>query len=396
MWSPFPILQRYIAWELVRVFLGLVTALTILLVFVGVVGEAKENGLGPLQILQILPYLVPSLLPFTIPATLLLTVCIVYGRMAGSLEVTAAKAAGINVLSLLWPAFLLSGVLSLCSMLLADQMIPWAVANIQRTITAAMEDILLDTLRTKHQMTDNTRGIAITVMGVEDRTLIMPTFRYAPAGNPPVTVQAQEATLEFDSDHSHVILHLVRGHVDIPGQRRVWFEREDRPFPMPSDIAQPKARHMPIRTIREKLAEATERLARTRDQRDIGLAFALARGDFDALTAADFDRYDYHVSRDLQACARFRTEMHSRVALAMSCFFFVLVGAPVSILQARRQFLTTFIFCFFPILIGYYPVVLLMMNLAKNGRIAPDWSMWLANAALLVVGAVLMRKVLRH
>src|SRR5690606_13588393 len=136
-----------------------------------------ENGLGPLQILQILPYLVPSLLPFTIPATLLLTVCMVYGRMAGSLEITAAKAAGINLLSLLWPAFILSGVLSVSSMLLSDQMIPWAMANIQRTIAAAMEDILLEGLRSRLQVTDPQRGIAITVMGVEDRTLIMPTFR---------------------------------------------------------------------------------------------------------------------------------------------------------------------------------------------------------------------------
>ncbi|MEX0716255.1 MAG: LptF/LptG family permease [Planctomycetaceae bacterium] len=396
MWPPFPILQRYITRELVRVFLGLVTVLTVMLVFVGVVGEAKENGLGPLQILQILPYLVPSLLPFTIPATLLLTVCMVYGRMAGSSEITAAKAAGINLLSLLWPAFILSGVLSVSSMLLSDQMIPWAMANIQRTIAAAMEDILLDTLRTRHQVTDPARGVAITVMGVEDRTLIMPTFRYAPAGNPPVTVQAERATLEFDGDHSHVILHLVRGHVDIPGQRRVWFEREDRPFPMPMEIAQPKPRHQTIEDIRNELAQVTRRLDQARDQRDINTALALARGDFNALAGPAFGRYEYQVSQDRRAEARLRTEMHSRVALSLSCFVFVLVGAPVSILQARRQFLTTFIFCFFPILIGYYPVVLLMMNLSKSGRVEPDWSMWVANAVMLVVGMVLMRKVLRN
>lgn len=396
MWPPFAILQRYIAWELVRVFLGIVTVLTVLLVFVGVVGEAKENGLGPLQILQILPYLVPSLLPFTIPATLLLTVCMVYGRMAGTNEVTAAKAAGINVLSLLWPAFILSGVLSVCSMLLSDQMIPWAVANIQRTIAAAMEDILLDSLRTRHQVTDNLRGVSITVIGVEDRTLIMPTFRYAPAGNPPVTVQAQEATLEFDAENSRIILHLVRGHVDTPGQRRAWFEREDYPFPMPLDMSKPKPRHMTTRAIRRELAEVTHRLDRARDRREIGIAFALARGDLEAIGGPAFGRYEYKVAQDRQAEARLRTEMHSRMAMSLSCFFFVLVGAPVSILQARRQFLTTFIFCFFPILVAYYPIVLLMMNLSKSGTVSPDWSMWVANAGLLIVGTVLMRRVLRH
>lgn len=73
------LLQRYILGELVRVFLLLVIVLTLMLVFVGVFREATQRGLGPVQILQILPYVVPSMLPFTVPATLLLSVCVVYG-----------------------------------------------------------------------------------------------------------------------------------------------------------------------------------------------------------------------------------------------------------------------------------------------------------------------------
>lgn len=49
------LLQRYILGELVRVFLLLVIVLTLMLVFVGVFCEATERGLGPGQILQILP-----------------------------------------------------------------------------------------------------------------------------------------------------------------------------------------------------------------------------------------------------------------------------------------------------------------------------------------------------
>src|SRR6187397_2363389 len=101
------ILQRYVFWDLLRTFGLLVLGLTMLLVVVGVVQEAAKNGLGPEQILEILPYIVPSLLPFTIPATLLLTVCVVYGRMSGDQEVTAAKAAGISVWTLLVPSLIL-------------------------------------------------------------------------------------------------------------------------------------------------------------------------------------------------------------------------------------------------------------------------------------------------
>src|SRR5688572_6899765 len=105
------LLQRYIFGELLRVFSLLVIVLTVMLVFLGLFREATERGLGLVQILQIMPFVVPSMLPFTIPATLLLAVCVVYGRISGDLEVTAAKAAGVSATQLLTPAFLLGSVL---------------------------------------------------------------------------------------------------------------------------------------------------------------------------------------------------------------------------------------------------------------------------------------------
>ena len=106
------LLERYVLSELFRVFGILVTVSTSLLVFVGAFGQAREHGLGHWQIFQILPFIVPSLLPYTIPATLLLTVCVVYGRMSGDNEIIAAKAAGVSVLSLMWPSVFLSAMMS--------------------------------------------------------------------------------------------------------------------------------------------------------------------------------------------------------------------------------------------------------------------------------------------
>lgn|GEM_PF-2973380 len=46
----------------------------------------------------------------TIPSTLLLSACVVYGRLAGDLEIIATKSAGINLISPFYPH--LAGVLS--------------------------------------------------------------------------------------------------------------------------------------------------------------------------------------------------------------------------------------------------------------------------------------------
>ncbi|MEQ9066792.1 MAG: LptF/LptG family permease, partial [Gimesia chilikensis] len=118
----------------------------------------------------------------------------VYGRISGDQEITAAKAAGINVLSLLWPSFILGGFLSLSSLLLSDQIIPWAEKNIENTIATELETIFLEKLRSQNQIHDPNSGISITVMGVRDKTLLVPTFRYSPPGKKPVHLQAEEAT----------------------------------------------------------------------------------------------------------------------------------------------------------------------------------------------------------
>lgn len=389
------LLQRYVMLDLIRVFLALVTILTVLLVFVGVFQQLSESNLQLGRALQLIPFIVPSLLPFTIPATMLLTVCLVYGRMAGNSEITAAKAAGINVFSLLWPSLLLAAGLSVTSFALSDRIIPWAVANIQRTVTAAAEDIFLDVLRGSGKFSDPRKGYEITVSGVNGRTLLDPMFEYSRGGRP-ITLSAKSGELEFDLENGMVILHLVNGTIEAPGGQLVWFEREDEPFPLPSEITEEKERNMPIVRLHDRVREATERIETTRDSQDVNAAFAFLLADFGSLDGHEANKDSTLIKLAESDRARCMTEIHGRYALSASCFFFVLLGAPVAILQGRRQFLTTFLLCFLPILLAYYPVVLGMMSLSKSGTVDPIWAMWVGNVAMTVFGLWFLHRVLRY
>ena len=387
------LLQRYILIELIRTFGFLLTVLTVLLVFVGVIREASESGLGPMQIVQILPFIIPSLLPFTIPATLLLAVCVVYGRVAADHEVTAAKSAGISVMSLLFPAFLLGGVMSICSMWLTDQVIPWAVGNIQQTIAMALEDILIDRLRASHQVNDRDRGFSITVMEVRGKTLIQPCFRLAREGRGNVTIQAETATLDFDLDRQEVILHMKRANVDIPGERQGYFEQEDIPFPLPNSVPPTKPRHLSISKIRGNLEDLRVEFHNRRHRQDAEMAMALLVNNPERLWQDDMQDFEYHDNVDRTLAAKLDTEIYSRMAMSMSCLVFVLLGSPFAIIQARRQFLTSFMMCFFPILVGYYPLMLLMMNQSKAGVLNPMWAMWIPNLVAMVFAVMALRRV---
>jgi lipopolysaccharide export system permease protein len=386
------ILQRYILIDLIKVLLFVITIMTVLLVFVGVFKEVSDRGLGPLQVLQILPYVVPSLLPFTIPATLLLSVCIVYGRLSADYEITAAKAAGINVLSLLAPAFFLGGTLTVCSLLLNDQVIPWSMANIQRVVTLAMEDIFFDVLSAQHMVEYPDKGWAITVSGVdkEQRRLYRPNLRYT-VGDEQYVAQVREAVLRIDLENERVILQPTDARFAGPGRISVRLKEGDIELPLPMSGQKVVARHLSISRIREQLEKFDEARLQAEDARAIRTAFALGMGEFDALAEAPMIDQSNRIIASTSQSRKHNTELHSRFALSCSCFFFALVGGPFSILQARRQFLTAFFLCFLPILLIYYPVVLLMMNLAKTGAVNPAWAMWIGNGILLVGAIFILR-----
>lgn len=390
-----PLLQRYIFREILRVFAFIVSCLTLLLVIVGVVQQATDQGLGPAQIVEVLPFIVPSMLPFTIPAAMLLTVCVVYGRIAGDQEVTACKAAGISVISLLWPAYFLGAVLSAASLLLTDQVIPWATANIERRVATAMEDVVFDRLRTEHQFRDLKLGIDVTVQDVRGRELIRPIIRYTKGYGRIGTIQAKSAVFRLDLANQQAVFKVCDAYIDVPGQLTIYARGESEETIELKRNTSPKARHLPIQLIEQQMLAAGEDLVSLRERDAVLVAMALTTGQFDSLGVGRRETMFGLHEADEQV-RKLKTEIHVRFSLACSCLFFTLLGGPFAVLKAKSQFLTSFLYCFVPIIIGYYPLVLTMMVQSKIGRVNPAWAMWIGNGLLALAAGLVLRRVMRN
>lgn len=390
-------LERYVMVELLRVFAALITISTLLLVFVGVFGEARRFDLGIWQILQIMPFVIPSLMPYTIPATLLLTVCVVYGRMAGDNEIIAARAAGIHIMHLMWPSFFLAGVFSVVALLLTDQVIPWAFGNIERIVALAMEDIFLDKLRTENQINGKEYGITINVTGVRGRTLIHPTIRYTPRGGRPVTMQASEAHIEFDQKKQLVWLRIKGMQGNFNGKNQTFYLDDDRiPYPLPARDGSAGNRVMRTQDLMVKLQSEMERRTAAQQRQAIEAAFCLGLGEFERMKTPRFQEHFWIQYSASDLIRGLRTEYYNRFSLSVSSFFFILLGSPFAILMAKKQFLTSFLFCFLPILTVYYPISMMTQNMSKSGQIDPMWAAWLADGTLLIAAGYYIRRVLRN
>jgi lipopolysaccharide export system permease protein len=389
--------ERYVMMELLRVFGALITISTMLLVFVGVFGEARRFDLGIWQILQIMPFVVPSLMPYTIPATLLLTVCVVYGRMAGDNEIIAVRAAGIHIYHLIWPSLFLAGILSIGALFLTDQIIPWSFTNIERIITLALEDIILDKFRTENQINDRDHGITINVTGVKGRTLIRPTIRYKPKEGKSVIMQATEAQIELDLKNEKLFLTLWGMQGNLAGKNSTFYLEHDRiPQNLPRRTDTAGNRVLRTQDLVRKIDAQRQQVISSRRRQAIETAFCLARGDFEDLQGAYYQHHQHTANAAANEICSLRTEYYNRFSMSVSCFFFVLLGSPFAILMAKKQFLTSFLFCFAPILTVYYPIAMMTQNMSKSGAIDPMWSAWLANAALFVAGCYYIRRVLTN
>ncbi len=92
---------------------------------------------------------------------------------------------------------------------------------------------------------------------------------------------------------------------------------------------------------------------------------------------------------------RLQTEPWRRWAEGFSCFFFVLVGAPLAIIAKASDYWTTFGMCFLPTLVLYFPLFLLGLEQAKDGNV-PPYGVWMANVVLCAIGVVLIARVRRY
>ncbi len=92
------------------------------------------------------------------------------------------------------------------------------------------------------------------------------------------------------------------------------------------------------------------------------------------------------------------TEWWLRLSMACGSLMFVILGAPIGIRFARRDFLSAFITCFLPIITIYYPLMLVGTNISKEGMFAPYSyvSLWIGNVLLAILAGLVLPPVIRH
>ncbi len=396
----FGILSRSILLELVRVFLLCLLAITGILVMAGIVPEASQQGLTLLQALAAVPLLIPNMLPFSVPATTLFATCVVYGRLAHDNEILALKAAGVNILRIVWPALLLGLVTSGVTMGLFYELIPSTYYMMRARALNDMEEFLYARLKKDHCIKgDRKMPFSMWVSHVQGPWLQDPLFeRQDKKGNYDLTVRAREGRLKVDLENRKIYVIMRIGTVLRADGSRLDFVHHQWDVDLPEDYGQdlklrPRAMTCPEIVQRRREIQAEE------DRLAAEIALKTARSGMTKPPedlASDLGHLENKKRQKQVEITSLDAELQMRPALSLGCFCFVLVGCPVGIWFGRSDYLSAFITSFLPNVFMYYPLYLCGTNLAKQGKVPLLAGIWAANALIALIGFGLFKRLMRN
>ncbi len=391
--------NRYLLFEVLKLFAFAVVALTMLIAVVLVGQELLAKGLGYLAIAKLAPFTFLIALQYSVPATLLFSVCCVYGRISADNEIVALKSAGLSPFRIIYPVLALGLIISIPSVWLNDMAMSWGKPGIDRVVLRSVEEVVYSMLRT-HRSYTTAQGLSIHVQDVEDRWLVQPTIIiFNETTGKPMTISAERAKISIDAEKDQLIIELKNSHGEINNEQSTRFripgvERIPLPLTQASKTGQyVSPSQFSIGQIPAELSKQAEQNDRRGEQLACEFAMGLVSGRFESLDNQRIKTLQAELNETQKRLARLKLEPQRRLAQGFTCLFFVWMGVPLSILIRSADYWWTFGLCFIPILLTYYPLFGLALDRVKDGS-WPAISLWLGNAALLFIGTYLMRKVI--
>ncbi len=406
-------LNRMIFIELVKVFLLALGSLTGLFLLAGIIQQAIQLGLSPYQILAAVPLFVPSTLPYTIPATTLFASCVVYGRLAHDNEVVAIKGAGVHLLTILQPALLLGLLTTAITGGLYHSVIPRTQQQLQEELLKDPEEALYSTLRRERALRHPNFDFVMYVRDVQGRRLIDVVLKQKAklkdkqsgaevANGYDFVFRAKVAQLRVDAAEGMMYIDPDRFVVYNPTTQGTSALNAPLPVKLPENFNANDARTRPSALLWDEIGPRSEHLEHDRAkkiaERDQARDEASKIEDpvrRNGVLAQD-GHYKAQIENLTRLIANVEAEYYLRPALAFGCLAFALIGCPVGIWATRADYLSTFVICFLPTVLVYYPLLFAGSNLGKDGKMPLGLGCWLADLTMGVAGLALTWRLLRR
>jgi lipopolysaccharide export system permease protein len=315
--------------------------------------------------------LIPYVLAFALPIGMLTAALLVFGRFSADQELTAARASGISLISLITPVLLLSVAVSgLCAWLNFDvapanraaylELIFQASTNDPSDILRSGESVQLGNWRI---LTERKDGTNLYNVKVSRSSLTDGKWVEGPTGD-----------LQSDTTNHRIILTIHSADSWVWTREHGWspelLNGGDLTFPIPVDsqaqsILTVAISDMTFRQLRQQLKDL---------EHTAGIASKTPKPVKQLIVDETTQVLVY---------------LHRMVAFSFACIGFTLVGIPLGI-RAHRRETSVGVATALLLMLVYYSFVVLAQAWVSHPERAPFLIVWLPNFIFQAVGAVLL------
>jgi lipopolysaccharide export system permease protein len=378
-------LHGYLLRQVIATMLMTSIVFTFVMLLVNVLREilpllvSRQVSLG--LVVQAFALLIPFVWVFALPMGMLTATLLVFGRFSADQELTAARAGGVSLISLITPVLILS--LLLCAL---SAVVNMEIAPRCRVAYIQLRDQLRSGAVSRLQLPEqryikNIPGYIIFIEKNRNRELQnVLIWQFKDETNLEQSIRAPRGRLESDTTNQLIILRLfdaktvdvTRNFTGSGGEVTITFDLKST-----NKIETgPKISEMTFSQLRVELRE----LERATN-------FSLPAGK---LSAADLQSKKRALKQQLKELGEpARVQLHRQVAFSFACFGFTLVGIPLGIRVHRRE-TNIGIAIALGLVAVYYTLIIVGDALNTRPELAPHLLMWAPNFLFQAAGAVLL------
>jgi lipopolysaccharide export LptBFGC system permease protein LptF len=324
--------------------------------------------------------LIPFVWVFALPMGMLTATLLIFGRFSADQELTAVRASGVSLLSLISPIVLLSLALCALSAWVNMELGPRcrvAYAGIRFRLQAELSQIQIPEGRLIKTFKDY-----IIYIGKRrgDTLQDIMVYRFENETNTVLTLHSARGKIEIDTPNRQILLHLYDARILTLNQGRAIPGGGD--YTLQLDLkAQQKSSERP------RISDMTF-LQLWDELRDVESRFSLPTSRY--LTADQLRASRRELQKQLAELATpIRVNLHRQVAFSFACFGFTLIGIPLGIRVHRRE--TNIGIAIALLLVAvYYSFFLLAQALDTRPQCLPYLIVWIPNFIFQLVGSVLL------
>jgi lipopolysaccharide export system permease protein len=362
--------------------------------FVLMLGSVLKEVLGLLvnrqvdfvTVVQAIGLLIPYVLVFALPMGMLTAALLIFGRFSADNELTAVRASGVSLVSLISPVLLLSVALSGVAAAINLQIAPQCRLAYKQLLFQVGLTKSGSLIPEKTYVKDFDTNCIVYVSKVRDNTNLEDVLIYKLREDKVESYsRADQGVIAFNASNRVFTVTLSNAV-------QVYFDEKQRlPQPFTSASVEFAFTNAAPRKVSRRTDLSDMTFLQLQDElRELEKRME-ASGPVEKLTGEELREKMKQLKsqKRLDLTLPVRVQIHRQVAFSFACIGFTLVGIPLGIRAHRRE--TTFgIAVALVLVVIYYGFLILGQSLETRPDLSPHLILWLPNFLFQAVGIVLL------